>query len=228
MNKISTISGKLSGWIWNEKEKSLLNVNKNSNISLGAIHIVSVKDSNGAEIFQQPWYLESRGEIDIIVTEKGKMVFVEIERHVLIPPSQYINNWNNFPPSPRSLNPGVRQLELPRGFSSAFMQEAEEEALYKVEYQETIGQVNANTSFFGTSPFIVVYKAINKISSSELRHEEGIKEVKLLSPKEIAELETLCGLSKAALWEFCKWASIKDGVWKEVAKEIIMGWGYMV
>ena len=121
---------------------------------------------------------------------------------------------------------GQSQYELPRGFSASYKIEAEEETMYQVEHIATIGHVNANTTFFGTSPFIAVYKALLYKSGKTSEPFERILKVELFSPKEVAHLETLCGFTKASLWEFCQWALMKqeDGFWKSLAKDIVGEW----
>lgn len=192
---------------------------------LALLQMVSVQEES-EEIYQHLWWLEPRGEIDIIATPDKKVVFVNIERYCVIPLALYSNNWGEHPPNPFEYNTGVTEYELPRGISASYKIEAEEETMYQVEHIATIGHVNANTSFFGTSPFVVVYKALPYASTKVPEPFERILKVELLSPKEIAYMETLCGFTKASLWEFCQWALTKqeDDFWIDIAKGIVSAW----
>lgn len=226
MLKISAITSKLSTWSWNPEKKFLEFRDKSANKTLGVIQMVSIRSEESQEIYQQPWWLESRGEIDIIATPDKKIVFVHIERHSVIPPEAYRDSWGERPPNPFEHRSGVTEYELPRGFSASYKIEAEEETMYEVEYISTIGHVNGNTSFFGTSPLIAVYKALPQKSGKAPDSSERIRTVELFSPQEVAHLETLCGFTKASLWEFCQWALVKqdDVFWKDIAKSIVNEW----
>jgi len=188
--------------------------------------MISVQNEESEQIYQQPWWLESRGEIDVIATPDKKIVFVLIERHSVISPELYRDNWGERPPNPFECESGVTEYELPRGFSASYKIEAEEETMYQVEHIATIGHVNANTAFFGTSPFVAVYKALPHKSGKKPDSSERIRKIELLSPEEVAHLETLCGFTKAALWEFCQWALLKqqDAFWHDIAKGIVDEW----
>ncbi len=226
MFKIKQITSPVPTWSWNPERKFLEFRDKLTNKPLGIIQMVSVQNEEDKEIYQQPWWLEARAEVDIIATTDQKIVFVQIERHCVISPEIYCDNWGELPLAPFEYESGVIEYELPRGFSASYRIEAEEETMYQVEHIATIGHVNANTAFFGTSPFIVVYKALPYNSGKTPDPSERIRKVKLFSAKEVAHLETLCGFTKASLWEFCQWALMKqeDSFWKDIAKDIVSEW----
>lgn len=226
MYKIRPIHGYLKGWTWDADQKALRYYDLCQRSSLGVIQLVSIQNSKGEEIYQQPLWLESRGEVDIIVDANQHFILIEVERHAVIPPSDYACDWKGEPPDPFRHQSGVKELELPRGFANAFGQEAEEETGYKVEFVAAISHSNTNTAFFGTSPFVVVCKAHAVPSHRQPEPAEQIRRVVTKTPEEVAKLTTYCGLTKAALWDFCHWAFIdqKDPWWKKVAERIIEGW----
>ena len=228
---ITLIEGKPKDWLWDPQQKALRHIGKvgEEEKSLGIIQLVSVRDSSGREIYQQPWWLESRGEVDIVVDEHQRFVLVEAERHAVIPPENYRDVWDDkAPPEPYEYQncAGVVSLELPRGFCGSLIQEAEEETRLKVELVAIIGHSNANTSFFGTSPFVVVCKARPIQSDRHKEPNENIRKVILKSPEEVARMTTLCNFTKGALWDFCRWAftTQPDPWWKQVAEMIVNGW----
>jgi hypothetical protein len=226
MYTIKPIAGSSGAWSWDSNKKQLEFRDHKTNRPLGLIQMTSIQDEKSKEIYQQPWWLESRGEIDIIATPDERIVFVQVERHSVIPPELYEKDWGENPPDPFRYISGIIELELPRGFSGAIKIEAEEETMYQVEYVDTIGHVNGNTSFFATSPFIVVYKALPENSGKKADPSERILKVEPLKSEEIAHLETMCGFTRAALWEFCKWAFTKqdDSYWQRIAKGIFDTW----
>src|SRR5271157_1314085 len=124
---IRPIQSSLDTWSWNSSEKYLAFRDNKTNKPLGKIQMVSIQGQNSEQIYQQPWWLESRGEIDIIVTPKNEIAFVLIERHCVIPPDLYVDNWDERPPNPFELKSGMKENELPRGFSANYKIEAEEE-----------------------------------------------------------------------------------------------------
>lgn len=225
MYSLENVDSGLDEWIWEEDHFRLVHKSSLSNTSLGYIQMVSVVDEEGIHRYQQPWWIESRGEIDLILTEQRQFVFVEAERHAVVPPAQYVSSWGNQPPQISDMEPGLVQLELPRGFSGHTMQEAEEETQYRVRYVDTIGQVNANTSFFGTSPLIVVYLATRRDPDLYQESNERIREVRLIQPSEVADIDTLCGFTRAALWEFCRWSLSRqeDEWWVGIGRDLLYG-----
>jgi hypothetical protein len=225
MYKIAPIDGALKGWVWDAKEKSLRHYDPQKRISLGVIQLVSVQQDD-REVYQQPWWLEARGEVDVVVDTNQCFVLVEAERHALIAPQQYEHDWPATFPDPFKFSPGVAELELPRGFAAHFGQEAEEETGYEIEHVATLGHLSANTSFFGTSPFVAVCRAVPRSARRASEPTEPIRRTVLKTPEEVARLTTCCGISKAALWEFCQWAFLKqkDSWWRDVAQRLVFGW----
>jgi len=223
---VKKIGGQLTEWVWDEASLSLRHHPRHGRGSLGTIQMISVCDSNGKELYQQPWWLESRGEVSIVADEKGRIGFVEIDRHCVIPLSEYFSNWGISPPEPFVLPSGSRHLELPRGFSGAILEEAQEETMLKVTHELTIDNVNSNTSFFATSPSIELYRAEAVSSGYSPMENEQIRRVIFLDPADIAHLRTICGYTKASLWSFIVWATKSDAPrhWRNIAKEIIEGW----
>lgn len=226
MYKIRRIEGCLNGWTWDEKQKALRHYDSLRKSSLGVIQLVSVQNDKGDELYQQPVWLESRGEVDVVVDVSQRFLLVQAERHAVIPPDDYAHDWKSGPPNPFEHQSGVVELELPRGFAEAPGQEAEEETGYRVDFVAVISHSNTNTSFYGTSPLVVVCKAYPSPSSRKLEATEQIREVVTKTPEEVARMTTYCGFTKAALWDFCRWAFAEqtDPWWRQVAERIIKGW----
>jgi len=207
--KITRIEGDLKGWLWDPKEKCLVNP------AIGRIQMVSVVDDNGVERYQQPVWLEQRGEIDVIVDERGCIAFVETVRHAVLRPFSELE-WKKWKPTkenpgaliphPVDLAPGVTQLEIPRGFTEAVLREAEEEVQRKVYFAAQLGNLNMNTAFMGTSPFVYLCYATPRQSDIPPDPNETIKKVVWLTPEETRNVETLCATTCAALYLFRRWA----------------------
>jgi len=223
--EIKKIEAGAKGWGWNEEENYL------GNPKFGRIQLVSVCDEEGKEIYQQPVWLEPKGEIDIIVNELQQIAFIEIVRHALIPPAEYTDKWNDWEslgddnrmliPHPADLRAGVSQLEIPRGLTNITLREAEEETGYKVEMVELLGRINLNTAHFGTSPFVYVCKALPVSSEVPPDPKEAIRKVVWLSPEETREVDTLCGISLAVIFLFRRWSlKQEDNFWREIGKRL--------
>jgi len=223
--KIKRIEGDLRGWEWNEEEQYL------GNPTIGRIQLVSVLCDNGKELYQQPVWLEQRGEVNIIVNDSQRIAFIEAVRHAVIPLNYYLDKWNDWRPlkgdtqmripNPTDLEPGVTQLEIPRGFTNVILREAEEEAGYKVEMITGLGNVNPNTAFFGTSPFVYLCKATTILSEVPPDPHEVIRKVVWLTPEEAREVETLCGFTFSSLFLFRRWAlKQEDKFWRDMGKRL--------
>jgi len=226
MFKLLPILSQLNTWSWNPNKKFLELRNRKTDKPLVNLQMVSVQSEESDEIFQHILWLEPRGEIDIIATPDQRIVFVHIERYSVISPDLYLNNWGEYPPNPFEYDYGVTEYELPRGIAASYKIEAEEETLYQVEHVATIGHVNANTAYCATSPLIAIYKALPHQSNKFPEPSERIRNVELFSPNDVAHLETLCGFTKASLWQFCQWAFTKqdDKFWKDISKGVVEGW----
>lgn len=178
---IRKIIGGLKGWTWNATNHFL------GNPGFGRIQLVSVCDEAGKEVYQQPVWLEQRGEIDIVVNDKQEIAFVESVRHAVIAPDRYSGGWHNWKPPkgnsnmgiphPADLGAGIVELEIPRGFNNVLVQEAEEETRFKVALVTPLGHLNANTAFFGTSPFVYLCKAFPQPSVIPADPNEPIRQV---------------------------------------------------
>jgi hypothetical protein len=226
MFKLHPITSRLDTWSWNPNKMFLELRNRLTNKPLVTFQMVSVQNEESDEVYQHILWLEPRGEIDIIATPDQRIIFLQIERYSVISPRLYQDNWGEDPPNPFEYTSGVIEYELPRGIADSYKIEAEEETLYQVEHIATIGYVNANTAYCGTSPLIAVYKALPHRSDKFPAPSERIRKVELFTPKEVAHIETLCGLTKASLWEFCQWALTKqeDDFWIDIAKGIVSAW----
>ena len=222
---INKIKGDLKGWVWNQQNNCL------ANPLLGRIQVVSVCDEKGVEVYQQPVWLETKGEINIIVNDKQKIGFIKTTRHVVIPPAKYAKKWSDWKaesendnlliPHPVDLKPGIDELELPRGFSNVSLQKAEEEIRYKVKLVSSLGHLNANTTFFATSPFVLACKALPIPSDISPDPREVIKKVIWLSPEETQKIDTLCGFTYASLFLFRRWAlKQKEHFWKNIGERM--------
>lgn len=188
----------LDQWKWDETEKKL------ENPKFGFIQLVDVCDGDKV-LYQQPIWSEIRGEVNVIVNDEGQIAFVEQERHAVIQPDSYLDEWQEAPDIFKAKT-GVVQLELPRGFTKTLLGEVEEETRYRAG--EIIYQTNGNpnSSVFATSPFVMVTKATKIPADAPPDPTEKIRQVVWLSPEEICETETLCDFTEANLRRFRKWA----------------------
>ena len=209
MFAIRKIEGETKQWVLKPDENVL------ENPRFGRVEVVMVTDpETGEEKYEAPIYTESQGEVNVVVNNEGKIAFVVQDRHVVIP-LEYLNeNWTNTPPKILEMPHGVRMTELPRGFSTGIMQEAEEETQFKVEPIAQIGNINVNSAVFGTSPIVRVGKATE--ISADIPPDPGEKILKVLwlTPEEITEAiadgDIFDGFSLGALMLFIAWAKIKQ------------------
>ncbi len=203
--------------------KLKLDENVLENPRFGRIEVVMVTDQKSREeIYEAPIYTESRGEVNVVVNDKGEIAFVVQDRHAVIP-LEYLNkNWTNTPLKILEVPHGVRMTELPRGFSTGVMQEAEEETRFKVEPIAQIGNINVNSAIFGTSPIVRVGRATKIPAEIPQDPKEKILKVLWLGPEEITEKiakkEIFDGFTLGGLMQFITWGKKqKDPIIKNSA-----------
>ncbi|MAG44598.1 hypothetical protein CL633_01785 [bacterium] len=202
----------LDQWQWDEEEKKL------ENPKFGYIQLVDVCEGDKV-LFQQPIWPEGRGEVNVIVSDESKIAFVEQQRHGVIQPASYLTEWKEAPDIFKA-ETGVIQLELPRGFTQALLGEVEEETRYragKIVYQTNI---NANTSLFATSPFVMVTRATKIPTDTPPDPMEKIRQVVWLSPEEINKVQTLCSFTHSALRLFRLWALKQEGLIRQIGERL--------
>jgi len=226
---IAQIQGELKGWTWDEDAQALFNP------AFGRIQMIAVLNSDGSVNHHRPAWVETRGEITVVVNDEGSFAFVRQMRPVVIPPENYAAKWQEWSPPkgsselliphPADLSPGVDCLEVPRGFSNGLLHEAEEETRFRVEQPPVahlgVGHVNMNTTFMATSPFALLCKATRVPSDLDPDPDEPIREVLWLPPEEASEILTLDANTYALLWLVRKWAlKQEDSFWGEIAERL--------
>jgi len=198
----------LDQWKWNEEEKKL------ENPKFGFIQLVDVCDGDKA-LYQQPVWSEVRGVVNVIVSDEGRIAFVEQERHAIMPLEVYIATWEVAPPlfvrtvitrTKKAVLMGIVGHELPQGFTNALLGEVEEETRYRAGEIIFQTNINANTSLFATSPLVMVTRATKIPADTPPDPTEKIRRVVWLSPEEVREVQTLCSFTHSALRLFRLWA----------------------
>lgn len=204
-------------WLWNADTLRLYNP------AFGTIQLFDVY-AGDARKWRQPGWAEARGEINIVANAEGKIAFNMQERPLVLDPALYAETWAQGVPDYFDFAEearGVAEWELVRGFTKKVLGEVAEEARYLPRPVESSWHVNANTALFITSPFVKVCRALPAPSCVSPDEKENILFVQWLSPEEIRGVETLCGLTKAALWDFRLWAQKQaDEFWQEIGKRL--------
>lgn len=200
-------------WTWNPEKDRL------ENPKFGYIQVVDVCDGE-KRLYQQPIWSEARGEVNVIVNDEGEIAFVEQERHAVILPQLYAGKWKEAPEI-LQYDTGATELELPRGFANALLAEAEEETRYKAGEIVFQTHICANTSFFATSPFVVICRATKIPAEVPSDPNEKIRRVLWLSPKEVRKVETICSFTYSALWIFRLWAlKQQNDFWRGIGEKL--------
>ena len=182
-----------------------------SNDRFGRVEVVQMmKEDSKTPAYQGLLFSESRGEVDVVVNDEGKIAFVINERHAVLDPKLYADNWGKTPVNYFSYakeKRGMALLELPRGLNTKLMGEANEEIEYEVASAMIIGNVNMNTAVNVTSPFVAVTRAVRyKKNLGQHDPNERVKEVVWLTPEETRSIYTLDGFTHAALHMVRTWA----------------------
>jgi len=216
MPTLKPIEGDTEQWQWYPERNAL------ENPKFGRIQVMAVCDPVTGEMkYEAPIYVESRGEVNVVVNDDGKIAFVVQNRHAVIPVEYLNKTWRGSLPEIPEIKQGVTVVELPRGFADGVMQEAEEETGFKVNPVAQIGNVNSNTAVFGTSPIVAVGKATKIPSDIPPDPGEKILNVLWLTPEETRELDTICGFTDAILRKFRLWTlKQEDRFWRDIGERM--------
>ncbi len=213
---LKPIKGDTAQWQWDPERNAL------ENPKFGRVQVMAVCDPVTGEVkYEAPIYVESRGEVNVVVNDEGKIAFVIQNRHAVIPVEYLNKTWWGSLPEIAEIKQGMTVVELPRGFADGVMQEAEEETGFKVNSVAQIGNVNSNTAVFGTSPIVAVGKATKIPSDIPPDPGEKILNVLWLTPKETRELDTICGFTDAVLRKFRLWTlKQEDLFWRDIGERM--------
>jgi hypothetical protein len=201
-------------WTWDGEQQNL------SNKWYGSYRVVNICDKNGKFLYQQVVWSESRGEINIIVDLKGRIAFVEKDRHAVLRPELYAETWKE-PPDILHYNYGMTLLEMPRGFTNKLLGEIEEETRFLPGPIVYSFHLNGNTASCVTSPFVFVTMANPIPSDAPVDPHEKINQVMWIPARDIRKVDTICALTLASLFKFQMWARKQDNpFWNEVGNQI--------
>lgn len=154
---------------------------------------------------------QSAGEIDVIVRDletAPKIAVVLKQRDTPADPRLYEYDWlNGFTPDPMSIlsKLGLQVLELPRGLSEVGAKlggEGEEEFMVEITAALEIDRINTDTACMVTAPKVVLCETQAVAAPEKKDEHEAVSITKLLwyTPDDLRNMETICGMTKAALW----------------------------
>lgn len=200
--KINAFGKPLIGWLpTSQGFDSLINPHGFAKLRV----IVQTKiEKRMEDLYDQPVIIENPGSI-VICMANGKFGFVENFRMVgeRLPtknPNKYVKEINNDKRWKELLaSLGTNKWELPRGIAvtnetdlnklalACAKIEASEEAGFEISDAKIIGKVNANSTFFPHSQYIVS-AMIDTIGEQKPEKLETIGKIKLFSKKEIRKM----------------------------------------
>lgn len=154
---------------------------------------------------------QSAGEIDVIIRDlqtNPKIAVVLKQRDTPAHPDLYEYDWEHgYTPDPMTFleKLGMQVLELPRGLSepgSKLGSEGEEEFVVEIIAAVEIGRINTDTACMVTSPRVVLCETNAVAAAGKKDEHEAVSVTKLLwyTPDEIQKMDTICGMTKGALW----------------------------
>lgn len=208
-------------WKWNPKKRAV------ENRDLGVIfQVVDVIHQDTEEIHHEGFVILSRRiELHIVARDDGYIGLVFHRREKTIPPivaeKFFLKNPNKTPNI--SHIKGIEQFECPHGIAVQALAEAEEETGYKVNGAISIGFVKESPSWGGVAHVLYATRLSKNVASVKNKENgEQIMDIKFFSPEKIGDIQTICGLTQAALWRFRLWGlkQPKKSFWYSIAAKL--------
>jgi hypothetical protein len=208
-------------WKWNSKKRRL------ENIDLGvAIQVFNAFDPISHKTEYEGIAIESRRcELHIVVNHHDELGFVFHRRLSVIPPEDSSKEFKVNPKAVLSVlrgNVGIEQYEACHGLAASPGEEVREELGLAIEEKIPIGFVKDSPPLGGIAHELFAVKVGSTPSNEKPESNEQIVDVKFFPPEEVKNIETICGLTQAALWRFRSWglAQSKDTFWNKIASRL--------
>lgn len=204
-------------WKWNPEKRAL------ENLELGIKYQVVdvVFDDNGEVHHEGVILLSRRIELHVVVRSDGYVGLVYHRREKVIPPrvSQAI-----FALDPSRIPDivhiqGIEEYECPHGLALKEFEEAEEETGYKITEARHVGFVKDSPAVGGVSHILFASLLSSRKFGKALETGEQIMGFRFFPPEKVKNVQTICGITQAALWRFRAWGlnQPEESVWYRTA-----------
>ena len=193
-----------------------------------AIQVFDATDETTGEVRYEGIAIESRRtELHIVVRQRDGHLGLLFQRRLsVIPPEISAAEFARDPtaiPSVLQHATGIEEYETSHGLAVLRLEEVGQEIGLRVVAAVTIGFVKESPSLGGVAHELSAVMVSDEPSGQMPAQDEEILRVVFFPPEEVRHIETICGLTQAALWRFRSWglADARRGtIWSEVASRL--------
>jgi len=208
-------------WKWNAGERRLENARHGA-----AIQVFDAVDPETQETKYEGIAIESRRcELHIVVNENRELGFVFHRRLSVIPPNVSEEEFRSNPGNIMNVlkgKVGIEEYEACHGLAKSPGEEVRQEFGLAPEEMIRIGFVKDSPPLGGVAHELFATKVGHASSNEKPERNEEIEYVKFFPPEDVKHIDTICGLTQAALWRFRLWglAQSKGTLWHDVASRL--------
>ena len=209
-------------WRWDPQRRRLENAEHGA-----AIQVIDAVNADSGEVAYEGIVIESRRcELHIPVRRDDMSIgFVFHRRFSVIPPEISTREFAADPGQILSViqfGTGIEEYEACHGLAISRLEEVLQEIGCKVAGFERIGCVKESPPLGGIGHEFFAVEVNREPSGEILEANEEISHVKFFPAREVRNIQTMCGLTQAALWRFRVWGLGQDkgSLWREVASEL--------
>lgn len=189
--------------------------------------MVDAVNSRTGETAYEGIVLESRrGEINIPVRRDDLSIgLVFHRRYSVVPPEVSEREFAENPGKILSVlkhGTGIEEYEIAHGLARNRLEEALEEIGCAIVGAEHIGFIKESPPLGGIAHELFAIEVNREPSGKGPGADEEIHHVRFFPAREVRSIETICGLTQAALWRFRVWGFTQDKntLWHQVASEL--------
>lgn len=165
--------------------------------------------------------LSRRCELHIVIRGDGHIGLVFHRREKVIPPEVAQEFFKENPSGTPDVShvKGIEQFECPHGLAIKALVEAEEETGYAISEAVHVGFIKESPSMGGIAHVFYATRLSNRPSGKKIEEGEQVMGIRFFPPEEIRNVQTICGLTQAALWRFRCWGlkQASGSFWNDVA-----------
>lgn len=188
------------------------------------IQVFDATDEETSKVMYEEFALESRRvEIHVVMREDDLNVgFVFHRRLSVIPTEVSLAKFAEDPGQILSVveyGTGIEEYEASHGLARNRLEEVLQEMGLKVIKAESIGFVKDSPSLGGIAHELFAVMVGRESSGEYPEKTEEIYHVKFFPPEAVRNVQTICGLTQAALWRFRSWGLSQSisSFWYKVA-----------
>jgi len=209
-------------WRWIPERRRLENA-----LHGAAVQVFDAVDEVTGKVEYEGIAIESRRiELHVVVRQDDHHVgLVSHRRLSVIPPNVSAAEFAKNPERILSVleyGSGMDEYEASHGLAVTPLEEVGQEIGLKVIVAESIGFIKESPPLGGVAHELFAVVVGRESSGETPEPNEEIHCVKFFPPEKVKNIETICGVTQAALWRFRSWglAQARGTIWSEVASRL--------